>query len=156
MKQPNWNRIQEIYHSALARPHSERSVFVANLCSGDLDLEREVNSLLQADDSASGFLESPVLDLGSAPENLVGATIGERYFVERELTPGGMSQVYFALDLRLQHLAVVIKILSQSLVQDSYARQKFEQEVEALLRTDHPNVVRILDTGKLADDRPYI
>ena len=33
MKQPNWNRIQEIYHAALARPHSERNVFVANACS---------------------------------------------------------------------------------------------------------------------------
>jgi len=156
MKQPNWNRIQEIYHAALARPHSERSVFVANACSGDLDLQREVNSLLQADDAASGFLESPVVDLGSSPENLVEATIGERYFVERELSAGGMSQVYFALDLRLQRQAVVIKILSHSLIQDSYARQKFEQEVEALLRTDHPNVVRILDTGNLADGRPYI
>jgi serine/threonine protein kinase len=156
MKQPNWNRIQEIYHAALARPHSERSVFVANACSGDLDLQREVNSLLQADDSAGGFLESPVVDLGSSPENLVGATIGERYFVERELTAGGMSHVYFALDLRLQRQAVVIKILSHSLIQDPYARQKFEQEVEALLRTDHPNVVRILDTGKLTDGRPYI
>src|SRR6185503_20381144 len=144
MKQPNWNRIQEIYHAALARPHSERKVFVANACSGDLDLQREVNSLLQADESASGFLESPVVDLGSSPENLVGATIGERYFVERELTAGGMSQVYFALDLRLQRQAVVIKILSHSLFQDSYARKKFEQEVEALLRIDHPNVVRIL------------
>ena len=156
MKQPNWNRIQEIYHAALAMPHSERSAFVASVCSGDLELEREVNSLLQADDSASGFLESPVVDLGSSTDNLVGATIGERYFVERELTPGGMSQVYYALDLRLQRQAVVIKILSQSLVQEAYARKKFEQEVEALLRTDHPNVVRIVDTGKLADERPYI
>jgi serine/threonine protein kinase len=156
MKQPNWNHIQEIYHAALTRPHSERNVFVANACSGDLDLHREVNSLLQADDSASGFLESPVVNLGSSPENLVGATICERYFVERELTPGGMSQVYFALDLRLQRKPVVIKILSHSLTHDLYARQKFEQEVEALLRTDHPNVVRILDTGKLPDGRPYI
>src|SRR5678816_1772608 len=156
MKQPNWNRIQEIYHAALARPHSERSAFVADACCGDLDLQREVNSLLAADDSASGFLESPVVDLGYAPENLVGATIGERYFVERELTAGGMSQVYVALDLRLQRQPAVIKVLSHSLIEDSYARQKFEQEVEALLRINHPNVVRILDTGKLADGRPYI
>jgi len=156
MKQPNWNRIQEIYHAALARPHSERSAFVANVCSGDPDLEREVNSLLRADDSASGFLDSPVVDLGYRSDNLVGATIGERYFVERELSPGGMSQVYFALDLRLQRQPVVIKILSHSLVQEPYARKKFDQEIEALLRTDHPNVVRILDTGKLADGRPYI
>jgi len=156
MKQSNWNHIQEIYHAALARPHSERNVFVAIACSSDLNLQREVKSLLQADDLASSFLESPVVDLGSSPENLVGATIGERYFVERELTPGGMSQVYFALDLRLRRRPVVIKILSRSLTQDPYARQKFEQEVEALLRTDHPNVVRILDTGKLPDGRPYI
>ncbi len=64
MKQPNWNRIQEIYHAALARPHSERNVFVAIACSSDLNLQREVKSLLQADDLASSFLESPVVDLG--------------------------------------------------------------------------------------------
>jgi len=156
MKQPNWDGIQEIYHAALAIPRSEWGAFVAHACANDADLLLEVCSLLKADDSSSGFLESPIIKLEFAPENLVGTTIDERYLVERELGPGGMSRVYVALDLKLKRQAVVIKILSEALVHDSYARQKFEQEVEALLRIDHPGVVRVLDVGQLRDERPYI
>ena len=156
MKQPNWDRIQEIYHAALAMPRSEWGAFVAHACANDADLLLEVCSLLKEDDSASGFLESPIIKLDFAPEDLVGTTIDERYLVERELGQGGMSQVYVALDLKLKRQAVVIKILSETLAHDSYARQKFEQEVEALLRIDHPGVVRVLDVGQLPDERPYI
>lgn len=156
MKQPNWDRIQEIYHAALAMPRSEWGVFVAQACARDPDLMLEVCSLLRADDSSSGFLESPIVELALAPEKLAGVTIDERYLVERELGRGGMSQVYLALDLKLKRQAVVLKILSQALLHDSYARQKFDQEVEALLRIDHPGVVRVLDVGKLPDERPYI
>jgi hypothetical protein len=34
--------------------------------------------------------------------------------------------------------------------------QKFQQEKEALARVDHPGVVGILDTGELADGKPYL
>lgn len=156
MKQPNWDRIQEIYHAALAMPRSEWGAFVAHACTNDADLLLEVCSLLKADDSSTGFLESPIIKLDFAPENLIGTTIDERYLVERELGHGGMSQVYVALDLKLKRQAVVIKILSETLLHDSYARQKFDQEVEALLRIDHPGVVRVLDVGQLPDERPYI
>lgn len=156
MKQPNWDRIQEIYHAAAAMPRSEWGAFVAQASASDADLLLEVCSLLKADDSASGFLESPIIELALAPEKLVGMTIDERYLIERELGHGGMSQVYVALDLKLKRQTVVLKILSQALVHDSYARQKFDQEVEALLRIDHPGVVRVLDVGQLPDERPYI
>ena len=156
MKQPNWDGIQEIYHAALALPRSEWGAFVSHACANDADLLLEVCSLLKADDSSSGFLETPIIKLDFAPENLVGTTIDERYLVERELGPGGMSRVYIALDLKLKRQSVVIKILSETLAHDSYARQKFEQEVEALLRIDHPGVVRVLDVGQLPDERPYI
>jgi serine/threonine protein kinase len=156
MKQPNWDRIQEIYHAALAMPRSEWGAFVAQACANDADLLLEVCSLLKADDSSCGFLESPIIKLDLAPENLVGTTIDERYHVERELGSGGMSQVYVALDLKLKRQAVVIKILSEALVHDLYARRKFDQEVEALSRIDHPGVVRVLDVGQLPDERPYI
>ena len=156
MKQPNWDRIQEIYHAALAMPRADWGAFLAEVCTNDPDLMLEVCSLLRADDSSSGFLESPIVELALAPEKLVGSTIDERYLVERELGYGGMSQVYLAVDLKLKRQAVVLKVLSHTLVHDSYARQKFDQEVEALLRIDHPGVVRVLDVGQLPDDRPYI
>ena len=112
MERPVWDRIQEIYDAALARPRSERSAFVANTCAGDPELARQVNEYLKAADS-TGILDSPVIKISLLPENLVGMTIAGRYVVERELDHGGMSQVYFASDLNLPGKPVVIKVLSE-------------------------------------------
>jgi len=67
-----------------------------------------------------------------------------------------MGQVYYALDLRLNRRAVVIKVLSEQLLKNSYALQKFKQEVEALSRIHHDGIVGVLDTGDLPDARPYM
>src|ERR1043166_1371532 len=133
MKPPKWDRLQDIYHEALSKPESERAAFVENACAGDPDLLRQVNSLLDASNSTGAILDAPVFEI-NAPDNLVGQTIGQRYLIEEKLGGGGMSQVYVAFDLNLQHQRVVIKVLSSELVQDAHARQKFEQKVEALIR----------------------
>jgi len=149
------DRIQDIYVDALALPDSERSPFVENACAGDPDCVREVRSLLEVA-ARSSILDNPVANLGLTPVSLIGVTIGDRYEIERELPHGPMSQVYVALDLRLNRQPVVIKILSKQLVQDTYARQHFDQEVEALLRLKDAGVVEVKDRGYLADGTPYI
>jgi serine/threonine protein kinase len=173
MERPLWDRIQEIYYSTLPMPQSERSVFVARACDHDPFLEREVNSLLDADDSSGGFLESPVFELGlkiissknpnrsgnadgSSLDNLVGTTIDGRYLVERALGKGGMGKVYFARDITLHNRPVVIKVLLQASLQDEYVVKKFRQEVEALARIDHPGVVGVFGAGELPDGKPFI
>lgn len=154
MTQCNWDRIEDIYHAASALPASERSAFVEEACAGDGDCISKVNSLLEAS-ALSGLLDEPVMTLASS-DNLVGTTIDGRYEVQRELPHGGMSEVYVAFDLRLNRELVVIKILSKVLIRDSYARQHFDQEVEALLRVRKSGVVDVRDRGELADGRPYI
>jgi len=156
MEPARWERLQEIYHQAVALPLSERDAFLENACTGDLDLFRELRSLLKAANSRGSILDSPVIELGSPSGSLVGTTIGDHYLVESELTHGGMSQVYLAGNLRLPPQKVVIKVLSPTLVENPYAQQKFDQEVEALLRMEHPGVVRVNDRGELPDGRPYI
>src|SRR5919205_3675941 len=132
MKPPNWDRLQDIYHEALAKPDSERRAFVANACAGDTELLQKINSLLEVNDLSDDILKTPVFEINHSTDDLVGKTIGERYLVERKLGEGGMSHVYLARALNLRNYAVVIKVLSHSLIQDQYALQKFEQEVEAL------------------------
>jgi len=156
MHQTEWDRIQEIYHAALALPRSERNAFVANACAGNSECLSEVKSLLEAADSSKEFLDTPIFRLSSMLDNLVGITIADRYRIEKQLGPGGMSRVYYAFDERLNHQPVVVKILSEELLQNSYVREHFDQEVEALLRIDHHRVVRVLDKGKLDDGRPFI
>lgn len=173
MERPLWKRIQEIYYAALPMPRSERRAYLADACNNDSLLMSEVISLLHADDTANGFLESPVFELGlrvissnntnftSDPslisgESLVGTTIDGRYLVERELGHGGIGKVYLARDVTLHHRRVVIKVLLQASLDDPYVVIKFRQEVEALSRIDHPNVVSVLGAGELPDGKPYI
>jgi len=87
---------------------------------------------------------------------LVGQTVDERYFIERELGQGGVGVVYLARDRKLHDKPVVIKVLLDRSLQNSWVVQKFQQEKEALARVDHPGVVGILDTGELADGKPYL
>ena len=172
MERPVWDRIQEIYYSTLPMPKSERSAFIASACDEDPFLVREVTSLLTADDSSAGFLESSVFELGlkiissdrankstivnGATDSLIGTTIDHKYLVERVLGHGGMGKVYLARDLTLHHRAVVIKVLLEASVKDDYVVRKFRQEIEALSRIDHPGVVNVLGAGELPDGKPYI
>jgi serine/threonine protein kinase len=172
MERPVWDRIQEIYYSTLPMPTSERSAFIASACDNDPFLVREVTSLLKADDSSAGFLESPVFELGlkiissdsarrssissASADSLVGTTIDQKYLVERVLGHGGMGRVYVARDLTLHNRPVVIKVLLEASVKDDYVVRKFRQEVEALSRIDHPGVVSVLGAGELPDGKPYI
>lgn len=169
MERPVWDRIQEIYYSTLQMPKSERRAFIASACDGDPFLVREVTSLLKADDSSAGFLESSVFELGlkiissdsakkpaTSADSLIGTTIDHKYLVERVLGHGGMGKVYLARDLTLHNRAVVIKVLLEASVKDDYVVRKFRQEVEALSRIDHPGVVNVLGAGELPDGKPYI
>lgn len=154
MKQADWDRIQEIYHEARKLSPVEQRAYVEKASAGDRLLADEVMALLAQDDAS--FLESPVaLPLFSSENDLVGTTIDERYFIEKNLGEGGMSEVYLARDLRVNRKAVVVKILSLELMEHPYARQKFDQEVEALSRIDHDGVVDVFDKGELPDGRPY-
>ncbi len=155
MEQPNWDRIQEIFHAALAMPRSERKAFVEKFSDGDPAIAREVMELLAVDDPS--FLDTPIVNLPftSSADNLVGTTINERYLIEKELGHGGMGRVYLAQDLKLTRRAVVIKFLDRELLENTYARQKFKQESEALSRIHHAGIVQVLDKGELADGRPY-
>jgi serine/threonine protein kinase len=88
--------------------------------------------------------------------NLLGQTIDGRYVIESELGQGGVGVVYLARDRKLHDKRVVIKVLLDKSLQNSWVVQKFQQEKEALARVDHPGVVGILDTGELADGKPYL
>src|SRR3989440_10481008 len=87
---------------------------------------------------------------------LVGETLEERYVIESELGQGGVGAVYLARDHKLHDKRVVIKVLLDKSLQNSWIVQKFQQEKEALARVDHPGVVGILDTGELSDGKPYL
>ncbi len=89
-------------------------------------------------------------------QTFVGTTVGNRYFIEKELGQGGVGAVYLAQDRKLLDKKVVVKVLLEKSLRNERIVQKFKQEKEALTRVDHPGIIGILDTGELDDGKPYI
>ena len=86
----------------------------------------------------------------------IGLTVGDRYFIEKELGHGGIGAVFLARDRKVHDRAVVVKVLLEKSLGDERILQKFRQEQEALARVDHPGIIGILDTGELPDGNPYL
>ncbi len=68
---------------------------------------------------------------------------------------GGFGQVWRAYR-EPDHEPVAIKILHLELVRSTDAMTRFQRELDAIQRLRHPNVVRALDHGTIADGRPYL
>lgn len=79
-----------------------------------------------------------------------------RYRVEKELSRGGFGIVYLAHDEQLQSRPVVLKVLQIDKNLNPYIQRKFQQEIEALVRIDHPGVVGVLDEGESPDGLPFL
>jgi len=83
------------------------------------------------------------------PESTIGP-----YQILGQLGAGGMGEVYRALDPRIgRHVA--LKLLPESLAQDSERRRRFEQEARLAASLNHPNIMAIYDVG-LDRHPPYI
>lgn len=101
----------------------------------------------------------PVSPFGTSPDlaahlkqtSYDGTLLKDRYVVEGELGRGGIGVVYLARDTQLLQRRVVIKVLLQDSENSTYTpwfKKKFEQEIEALVRLDHPSIVGVLDAGR--------
>lgn len=70
----------------------------------------------------------------------------ERYRADEKVGEGAVAEVFRGTDLQLGR-PVAIKILKEGLHTHPIARERFLREAQALARLDHPNVVRVYDSG---------
>jgi serine/threonine protein kinase len=70
----------------------------------------------------------------------------ENYKIIGELPRGGQAAVYQAIHIPTK-TKVAIKVLLPSLLASARARHYFEREVELIASLDHPNIVKIRDSG---------
>jgi serine/threonine-protein kinase len=98
--------------------------------------------------------------VGNKPAVLApGTPLGGRYRIEKELGGGAVGVVYLAHDQKLHDRKVVIKLLRErwdDSGQKEYFEKKFNEEIAALSRIEHPGVVGALDVGELDDGRSYL
>ena len=64
MEPDRWQKIERLYHSALAEENDRRAAFLEQACAGDEPLRRQVELLLTQDERGDGFLEEPALKSG--------------------------------------------------------------------------------------------
>src|SRR6186713_658037 len=96
---------------------------------------------------------APLGPLGQAllaDDPYIGLRVCERYHLERRQGYGSMGRVYAGRDSESGR-AVAVKILHRQLAGDAGVVSRFEREARLARRLNHPNIVAIEATARLAD-----
>lgn len=161
MDPERWKQIDELFDAVLDLPENQRDEFLSAQTSGDESLKQEVMGLLKAGTGAEKFLENSAMDL-MAQElannqnetiSLIGRELGT-YKIEKPIGSGGMGEVYFAHDSKLNR-KVALKILPAEFMADPERIKRFEREARMISTLNHPYIVTIFDVGE-ADGLNYI
>jgi eukaryotic-like serine/threonine-protein kinase len=161
-------RVDAVLDAVLTREPTQWPALLDEACSGDAELRREVERLLERLDTASRFLDSPPgaiaaaliaetreAERGLSADSFAGRRIGA-YRIDREVGRGGMSRVFLAdrADGEFEQ-QVALKLLRPGLDSDlDLARLRAERQILASL--NHPNIARLLDGGVTEEGLPYL
>ncbi len=152
-------QLEELFHRALKLERAELDQFIAQLSASKPELAAEVESLLEAHERESAFIDSPAYEatvgliVDAQATHSRGGSINQ-YRIVGLLGKGGMGEVYRALDTRLNR-EVAIKVLRAAFVQDHDRFRRFEQEARATSALNHPNILTVHDFGTY-QSAPYL
>jgi serine/threonine protein kinase/Tfp pilus assembly protein PilF len=162
-----WKKIDEIFPLVADLPAAERELRLREICAGDEALRREILALLEADEKAADFWETPAVlpnSLSNAfalnqmnavsTHSLAGEKIGA-YRLDRKIGAGGMGTVYLAVrDDGAFQKKVAIKFVRHDSDTDFNLR-RFRHERQVLAALEHPRIARLIDGGTTAGGLPY-
>jgi TolB-like protein/tRNA A-37 threonylcarbamoyl transferase component Bud32/Tfp pilus assembly protein PilF len=154
-----WARIKALFLQAFDYEEVDRSAFLDEACAGDLELRREVESLLVSEAATTSFCEVPAagllrvsLDAPPVPHLQPGTRLGA-YEVTGFIAAGGMGEVYRARHTVLGR-EVAVKTLG-SRTGDEAAARRLIREARHASNLSHPNICTIHEVGEAADG-PFI
>jgi serine/threonine protein kinase len=155
MDTERWERIKDLLEAAVELSPEERHPFLAGECGEDTALQSEVEALLEHHQRAGSFLEgiptngfrlSTAFNIGE-PTFSPGDTPSGRFRIVRFIGRGGMGEVYEAEDLELG-ARVALKTIRPEISSNSWALNRFKQEIHLARRVTHPNVCRMFDIAR--------
>lgn len=165
MTPKRWQQVEEIFQAALDRAPEERVRYVCDACADDVDLRKNVETLLLQHESAGSLLEQPLygetelsalgpLVYAEYEDPLLGRRLGA-YQIEREIGRGGMGAVYEAVRVDQEFsMRAAIKLVKRGMDTD-FVLRRFRKERQILAALDHPHIARLLDGGTTEDGLPY-
>jgi serine/threonine-protein kinase len=154
-------RVHDLLGRLLAVPAPDRSAWLAREVPDDPELRARLLAAVPADslDAAADAAREPLnfsSPASTSEDPIVGQRLGAFIVDTRPCEQGGMGAVYRgrrADDTFAQEVA--IKIIPRGRDTDRVLR-RFTLERRVLGLLQHPNIVRILDAGAIADGRPYL
>jgi serine/threonine protein kinase/tetratricopeptide (TPR) repeat protein len=150
-----WEEIQTSFDQLVELSAQERAGRLATLARTDPEMHRALESLLEADASASAELGAidtaflPEFEHQPDPLGLAGRTVSH-FDLHEALGAGGMGVVYRADDTRLGR-AVALKFLLPHYSLDASAKSRFLREAHAAAALDHPNLCTVYEVGTSED-----
>ena len=101
MADPRTVLAAELFKRAVDRPLDQRSAFLNEACGDDVELRREVESLLKFNEDGNQFLEEPAIDI--AVESLLQTSLKPdqrigNYKVVSHIGSGGMGDIFRGVD----------------------------------------------------------
>jgi Tol biopolymer transport system component/tRNA A-37 threonylcarbamoyl transferase component Bud32 len=152
MNSNQWQKVKEIFDSALKQAPDKRVQFLAQACNGDDELRLEVESLLSSFNNAESFLDKPAV--GEIAETIlaqnVKLAVGQHlnhYEIISQIGAGGMGEVYLAQDTQLRR-KVALKLLPHAFTNDKTRARRFKQEARAASALNHPHIIVIHEVGE--------
>jgi serine/threonine protein kinase len=160
MTPERWQQVKLLFNRAMECEPAARAAFLTEHGGEDLELRREVESLLASADESGRTLQTPAARLtGDFPEEdgaaaMVGQHVGP-YRLVREIGWGGMGTVYEAVRAdEAFRKRVAIKVVRREMATQLVLR-RFRHERQILAELNHPNIASLLDGGVTSDGRPF-
>ncbi len=153
----NWEKVKDVFFSALKHPESDRDAYLSEACSGDPALRTAVELLLNSYNT--DYLERPFWPDKSVGERVatpflpIGAEFSH-YRILKLIGRGGMGEVYLANDTSLDRL-VAIKMVYEGSGVGTIAAKRLLREARSAARLDHPNICSVFEVGE-TDGQAFI
>ncbi len=90
------------------------------------------------------------------PRSIVGEFINGRYSIADVLHQDQTGIAYLGEDRAIKGKRVVVRVMMTQDTKDSFQESVFAEERVSLAHINHPNVVRVIDSGELQEGNPFV